>query len=194
MAEDTEKWHFMASALKTVAKKLDNVSTLEKSHNELKCSLQSARGKITRLENDLERAQKKVLDLECTSLQKNAVFYNLEETPEEDSIKVINDFLEQELKINSDLLSSPTNPRGVLEIDSAFRIGALKKRPRPLLVKFTTSKSKDIVARQYQINKPKSRVRMSDHFPLEIKEKRMAQVEDLKQYGGCIKKPTPKYD
>ena len=68
---------------------------------------------------DLERVQKKVLDLECTSLQKNAVFYNLEETPQEDSIKVINDFLEQELKTNPDLLSSPTNPRGILEIDTA---------------------------------------------------------------------------
>ena len=100
MADYTEKWHFMVSALKTVAKKFEIISTLEKSNNEMKYSLQSARGKITRLENDLEQAQKKVLDLESASLQKNAV-YNLEEKPQEDSIKVINDFLEQELKIKA---------------------------------------------------------------------------------------------
>ena len=192
MKDETERWHFMMSALKKCAQKIDNLDNLEKKNNELKYMIQSARGKINRLEKDLERAQKKLIDMECRSLKKNAVFYNLEESQKEDCIKVVYDFLEQELGINIDLLCRPSNPKGTVEIDSAYRLGIHKKKPRPLVVKFTTTPAKELVASHYRLNKHNTRIRMSDHFPPEIKEKRTAQVGDLKQFRELYKDTNTK--
>ena len=130
--------------------------------------------------------------MESRSLQKNVVFYNVEESPQENCVKQISDFLEQELRISPDLLCRPTNPQGIVEIDTAYRIGSPKKKPRPMVVKFTTTQSKQFVGSQYRMNKPKSRVRMSDHFPSEVKEKRMAQVGDLKRFREMYKDSSTK--
>ena len=59
MTDEVERWQFMMSALKLVAKKFDNLNALENENKDLKYTIQSVRGKITRLENDLDRAQKK---------------------------------------------------------------------------------------------------------------------------------------
>ena len=54
MTDEAERWQFMMPKLKVVAKKFDNLNTLENENKDLKYTIQLVRVKITRLVNDLD--------------------------------------------------------------------------------------------------------------------------------------------
>ena len=86
-------------------------------------------------------------------------------------------------QIREEDIKTLENPLGLIEIDTAYRIGrTFGHKGRPILVKFTTYKGKEVVMKKVRGNKSGSKIRVSDQYPPAMKEKRMAQIEDLKQY------------
>ena len=172
MSDESKKWQFVISTLQKAANKLAEVDALKEENMTLKQTLHSARGKINRLENDLEKTNSKLSDVECRMMQKDVVYYNVEETENENCIELANSILINDLKINPEDIHS--------QIDVAYRIGQKRKGPRPFVVKLTTQQAKDMATQNYRKNKNNTQIRMSDYFPAHIKEKRSAQLGDLK--------------
>ena len=123
-----------------------------------------------------------MLDIEWGYLQKNIVVYNIDESSHENCETLCLDALTKVFDIDKRDLKSSENQSGLIEIDTAYRIGKPGgEKGRPILLKFTTQKGKDIVMRQVRAKKRTGNIKVSDHLPSVMKEKRMAQVEDLKQ-------------
>ena len=175
-----EKWEFVVKSLKSLS---EEIGSLRKENFDLKNSLQSAKGKIIKLENKLEHCQTKMMELEWSGIQKNIVIYNVDEIANELCSRVVADILMKVFKIREEDIKTTENPSGLIEIDTAYRIGRPSGlKGRPIIVKFTTYKGKEAVMKKVRGSKSGSKIRVSDQYPPAMKEKRMAQIEDLKQY------------
>ena len=74
---DNEKWGFVVSALREYTNKIDN---LTKENIELKEKVSSVMGNALRLENELEKVNKRITELEWHEMRQNLVFYNIQES------------------------------------------------------------------------------------------------------------------
>ena len=169
--------------MKSLKSLSEEIGSLRKENFDLKNSLQSAKGKIIKLENKLEHCQTKMMELEWSGLQKNIVIYNVDEIANELCSRVVADILMKVFKIREEDIKTTENSSGLIEIDTAYRIGRPSgHKGRPIIVKFTTYKRKEAVMKKVRGSKSGSKIRVSDQYPPAMKEKRMAQIEDLKQY------------
>ena len=92
------------------------------------------------------------------------------------------------LQINHDCIYSQTNPAGVIQIDNAFRIGKkFGEKPRPLVVCFSAQRSKKTVMDHYRKVQKSASIRITDHFPSEMRERRSIQKDSLKKYKELYK-------
>ena len=105
-----EKWEFVVKSLKSVSKE---IGSLRKENYDLKNSLQSAKGQIIKLENKIEHFQTKIMELEWSSLQKNIVIYNVDETTNELCSRVATDILMKVFHIREEDIKTFEYPSGL---------------------------------------------------------------------------------
>ena len=184
IADEEKKWDFVITAFQSVADKLE---CIEKENIDLKMAVQSSKGKIIRLEQDLDRAQRKILELEWHRLQSNVVIYNCPEQDGEVCKNLITEKLGTELGVPTDLIHTVNNPSGTIGIDIAYRIGRQSGKPRPIVVKLTTVAGKSKLMEICSKSRGKTTLRVADHYPPEIRERRNAQISDLKHHQNLHK-------
>ena len=184
ITEDREKWDMVINAFQTMASKFE---ALEKENTDLKNLVQTNKGKIVRLEHDLHRAKKHILDLEWCGLQSNVVIYNCPERKGEDCKSLDLDKFEKELQIPLEQICTTKNPKGLIEIDVAYRIGKPTGKPRPIVIKLTNMSGKYHLMSIYAKSKGLSNLRLADRYPPEMRERRNAQINDLKHLQNLYK-------
>ena len=111
------------------------------------------------------------------------MLYNLPETPEKSDEETLIGFLTNELKIHNNAIRTPKNIAGPIHVDSLSRVGKrLSNRPRALIVTFALKNSKKIIMEHYRQVQKTSQVKITDHFPSEMRERRSVQKDALKKY------------
>ena len=175
-----EKWHHVMTHLSLLS---EQVSELQSENKDLRASIATANGKIAFLENQVEKAKTKIGNIEWKELQDDIVLYNLVEIsgkPDEETLK---SFLTEELRIDHNSIRTTENNSGAIHIDTLFRIGKQQnKKPRPLIVSFALKNSKKLVMEQYRKVQKTLHVKITDHFPSEMRERRSVQKDALKKY------------
>ena len=140
--DDSGRWKTVMSALKSYSATIDD---LKKENSDLKLKVSSVMGRSLRLEGELDKAKKKLTEMEWREMRQNLVFYNIEETPNENSVDLISSLLHNNLNISISSTAAPKNDR-LVEIDVAHRIGSKAvDRHRPMVVRFTTRRGKELV-------------------------------------------------
>ena len=159
------------------------IARLYNENNDLKASIATANGKIHFLGNKVEKAKEKLGELEWRQLRQDIVIYNLAESQTQSDIQIFIDFMIHKLHIQPNKLHTPENPGGPIQIDHAFRLGKeINGKPRPLVVTFALHSSKMLVLEHYRKMNKATKVRITDQFPPEMKEKRAVQKETMKKY------------
>ena len=131
---DDERWKQVISHVNTLN---EEIRKLRAENGDLKASIATANGKIVYLENRMEKAKSDICELEWRMMQKDIVIYNLPESQEISDNRIINEFLIKDLHIKDEMIRSPKNIGGDIEIDINFRIGKkVNGKSRPLVVTF----------------------------------------------------------
>ena len=121
-------------------------------------------------------------------MQNDIVLYNVPEVQGKVDSVIATDIMTNKLQISHDCLYSQTNPAGTIQIDNAYRIGKkLGEKPRPLVISFSTQRSKKLVMEQYRKVQKLTSIRITDHFPSEMRERRSIQKDSLKKYKELYK-------
>ena len=177
--DDNQKWDCIIHHIKYLNEK---ISDLQTENTALKTSIATANGKITFLEKQIDKTKTKLGELEWKALQKDIVLYNLPEDQKTDREMLI-EFLTEHLKLSQHAIHSAENAKGSIQIDTTLRIGRkIKEKARPLIVSFALLSSKKIIMEQYRKLQLSSPVRITDHYPSEMREKRSVQKDTLKKY------------
>ena len=185
MVAGEEKWEFVVKSLMSVG---EEISILRKENSDLKNSLHSAKGQIIKLERKVEQQQKKLADVEWSVLQRNIVMYNIDKSQSEECVQTVHNVLTNHFKLCHVDFRSQDNLSGSIEIDTASRIGRqIGQRGRPILVKFTTHKGKDVVMKKIRSERISGLIKVSDQYLATMKEKRMAQIDELKHTRDMYK-------
>ena len=189
--EDPEKkWDCVINHLELLNAK---VNKLDLENEELRNGLASANGKLMFLENQLDRVKTKIGDTEWRQMQNDVVLYNVPEAQGEQPIDIVTDVLVNKLQIRQNLIKNTANPTGPVDIDNVFRLGKkLGPKPRPLVTTFTTQKSKKLVMEHYRSVQKTIQIKITDHFPSEMREKRTAQKESLKKFKDLYRESNTK--
>ena len=111
--------------------------------------------------NDQMKAD--ILDLKSRSMRDNLLFFNIQESQDEDCAAIVKNFCKEKLHIEN---------AETIRLDRAHRIG--KKQPnktRPIVVKFNFHQDKENVRKQAKQLKG-TNFGISEQFPREINEKR----------------------
>ena len=166
-----------------VEEKVDRLVNQQQLGADILLKVTSLEGKNLRLEKEVERLTRKVEDLQWQNMKENLVFHNLQEIRGEDCETVINNFLKDQMNIHENNIYSRDNIAGEIRIDIAHRLG--KKRPmttfsRPMVVKFVTRKGKEMVLKHAKNLKGKQQY-VTDQLPAEMRERRMAQSQQMKE-------------
>ena len=101
-------------------------------------------------------------------------------------IELMTNLLKKSFDVPVQVPSSHIN-EGQVEIDIAHRIGRrINGRIRPMVVRFTTRKAKDLVLAKSR-GKKVLNIKVSEHYPSDMKERREAQIDALKTYRDIHK-------
>ena len=150
----------------------------------VKEQLHTTQGKVSRLELKNSNLEEKIISLESRLYEKDLIFYNVEETPNEtttDLKQSLYTVMTAMMMIPDTLLFNRNNPCGEVRFDTVTRIGRFQQdRKRPILVSFTSKSGRNIVqSRTYTSNlKTPIRVRVAEHFPTITKERRHVQIKN----------------
>ena len=186
----TENNQGMAALTRDVNSIKSDITSIKDVTNEsegMKEQLYSTQGKVTRLELKNSKLEEKILSLESMHYIKDLMFYNVDDErnePEQQLKNTIYDVIEHTMRVPSPQIFSRHNPSGEVRIDIAVRIGRYKEdKTRPVLVTFQSKSGRDIVYSKPHTSKLKDdvKVRVSEHFPTIIKERRQTQIAHLKQ-------------
>ncbi|XP_061178529.1 protein IMPACT homolog [Saccostrea echinata] len=140
---------------------------------------------IVRLEYCVKTQSEQILELKTRAMEDNIIVSGVDEkAPEiknpENLAKIISNVFTAEMEIPAETVDS-------LQIYKLFRMGEYDKQrkyPRPICVQFANKSHKDIVMRHIKILKDKqSPIRVSQHQPEEIREKRKHLYDVQKQYA-----------
>jgi uncharacterized protein YoxC len=129
---------------------------------------------VEKLNDQLMKSEKTILDLQCRSMRDNILIFNLPEksnqpstensqqkTEREDGIKIAKEFFVDQLKIDDEIV-----------IQRAHRIGRVQSgNIRPLVVKFLSSTQRELVLRS-SINLKDTPFAIAEQFPPEIVKRR----------------------
>ena len=179
-SDPEERWNHVQKYLQSLD---SEVKKLRAENSELKSGLATATGKIQYLENQLAKTKTKVGDLEWKQLQNDIVVYNLPENVDITEPEAATRAMAELLQIPQTYLHSPSNPSGSIQVGNAFRIGKkLVGKPRPLVITFISAQAKKTVIEQYRKKQNSIQIRITDHFPSEMRERRTIQKDSLKKY------------
>ncbi|XP_061194046.1 protein IMPACT homolog [Saccostrea echinata] len=146
--------------------------------------LSRMRDYIARLEYCVKIQSEQILELKTKAMEDNNIVSGVDEkAPEiknpENLAKIISNVFTAEMEIPAETVDN-------LQIYKLFRMGEYDKQrkfPRPICVQFANKSHKDIVMRHIKILKDKqSPIRVSQHQPEEIREKRKHLYDVQKQY------------
>ena len=179
-----DRWKMVTTALINFSKEIGQV---KKQNAELSLSLGAAKGKIIRLEEDNERLTNKVIELELRGMKSNLIFYNLDETDQENCYTLIIDILIEIFKFKQKDIFTPQNAGGEIKIDVAHRIGKKGAKARPIVVGFSDRRGRDLALKQIRQSKVNTDIKVSEQYPSEIKEKRAAQIPCMLKYRQSYK-------
>ena len=153
----------------------------------LKEQLYSTQGKIIRLEGRNQQLEEKLLAYESKSFQKDLMFYNVEDDIQETNT-ILKDTLyrtmRDTMKIPEANLFNKKNLGGEIRLDIVSRIGNYRPdKMRPIVATFLTQTGRNMVySKEYTVNlKNPTKVRVAEHYPSIIREKRQCQITKLRQ-------------
>lgn len=173
-----------------IVKIKEDIETIKDVTNEsegLKEQLYSTQGRVVRLEMKNANLEEKILSLECKHYQKDLMFYNVPDVMHQSDLdlqRTVYNTIQHTMKVPSNMIYSPINPTGEIRLDSVIRMGKYKENnTRPILATFLTKIGKNIVnSKDYTKNlKNPIRIRVSEHYPTIIKERRQVQIKHLSQ-------------
>jgi hypothetical protein len=132
--------------------------------------LQLAEGMIAQMRTKMTMQDEKILDLTARSMRDNVVIQGIPENKKEswdDTKQLVTNFLKNKMKIR--------NTDDIL-IDRAHRMGAKQQgvnaKPRPVVAKLMTQKSKDIIFQKLKSLDPESGFGIQEQLPPEVTERR----------------------
>ena len=111
-----QSWEMVIKALHSCT---FEINKLKEENSQLKNKVSTAIGRTVRLENDLQKANDKLVELEWREMRQNLVFYNIEEKETENISKLIPPILIDTFQIPPHLISHSENNKGVIAIDIA---------------------------------------------------------------------------
>lgn len=166
-AHDTQNKNF--SDLKT---ELDKISKQLKSNKSNAPKVdQNVISSINDMKKDNDRLQNELIEVQLKSMCNNLIFYNILETTDEDCPETINAFCHEKLKIENSVR---------LRITDAYRLGKKGEQIRPILAKFASFDSRDLVKKSAK-NLKGSNYGISEQLPVEIQKRRKAKLPTLKR-------------
>ena len=187
--DDDQKWDFVINHINLLSTK---ISALQTENENLHASVSSANGKITYLENQLEKIKNRMSETEWKALQNDIVLYNLPESHRPDKETLV-EFLVTELGISQQDIHSQENTKGKIIIDTMFRMGRKQnEKGRPMVVTFSLQSAKRTVIDHYRRLKVPTPIRITDHFPSEMRERRSVQKDTLKKYKDLYRNDDTK--
>jgi len=153
----------------------DSTKRTELEFNEIDAQFDELRHEVDYMWHQNNLMHEEILDLKCRSMRSNLLFYGLSESPEENPSSLIEQFFENELKLDQKI-----------SLGRVHRLGRPKsnnKRPRPIVAQFVFPNDRDLVLRNSHRLKYTG-YGVSEQFPPEIVERRkelMPLLKDAKQ-------------
>ena len=158
--------------LKLLERKVDELTVENQS---LKLKISSAEGKNLKLTNKVEHLTKTVEELQLRSMNKNLIFFNIAEEPNENCKHVLKNFFRTSLKMEAETIENVFS-----YVDIAHRLGrSTQNNTRPILVSFTAREGVNTV-RSYGKNLKNTEFRISEQLPKEIRAKQAALLPKVK--------------
>ena len=142
-------------------------------------------GRLTRAEKQVEDLREQLLITEARSMRDNLMFYNIPEdnTPDNDTERVLRAFLQEEMNINNDDMKS-------ISFDRVHRVGAKRRGwNRQIVAKFNTSRGKDIVMRHTKNLQRDKKFGVNEQLPRELEERKKQLLPKYKEARKEQKKP-----
>ncbi|XP_062621835.1 protein IMPACT homolog [Saccostrea cucullata] len=158
---------------------------LQEKQKKMERELSRMKDYIVRLEYCVKTQSEQILELRSRAIEDNIIVSGVDEkAPEiknpENLVKIISNVFAVEMEIPAETVDS-------LQIYKVFRMGEYdkhRKYPRPVCVQFVNKSHKDIVMRHIKILKDKkSPIRVSQHQPEEVREKRKHLYDVQKKYA-----------
>ena len=149
--------------------KVDRMESEVKKNNQRMSQLEEQLDKQT---EELHHLRDQLLQQQTRSMRSNLIFTGIPETTrDENSERVVRDFIEQKLGVDT------TN----IEIERAHRLGGWKPRQtRPLVAKFLRFKEKEVIKQAAPKKLVNTKFGVNDQFPKEIKDKRRLLIPLMK--------------
>lgn len=174
------------SELKTINDKLCKNTLQELEKLAIKEQIQVTQGKIARLEKHDQELSKKVVDLRELINQNSVVFYNVEEVGTQSPVRLrelVYKIMTNRMEIPLDDVFSRVNPAGEIRITDAYRLGNPSSiKIRPLIITLISKFAKDsVLSKMYTDKLREDKIRVSEHFAPETKEKRFALIDKMKE-------------
>ncbi len=169
-------------------------SRLDKSNDDVKSmfsELQSCKDHIKNLEHQMSDLNSQRIELEARSRRNNLIFHGIEESKEENTLTVLQKFMEKELKMSNskELLIQRVHRLGKSADNS--NIGSRSKKHRPIIASFVDFRQREHV-RQQRFNLS-SRYGVSEDLPYEIRQARAVLEPELKELKQQKKRATIVY-
>ena len=146
---------------------VDNNEALKGRINVLEKRLQLTEGLLQQAQIKLNMQNEKILDLQSRSMRENLVIRGISEDANEswqDTENKVKNFMKNEMKIED---------TESLMVDRAHRMGTkVADKPRNIVVKFTSSKSKDKIFKNVKNLAGKKQFSVQEQLPQEIQERR----------------------
>ena len=173
--------------VQTIKLDITSIKDVTNESEGIKEQLYSTQGKVARLELKNLKLEEQILSLESTHYSKDLMFYNVDDENNESEQQLKNtiyDIIEHTMNVPSIMVFNRHNPAGDVRIDTATRLGRYRDdKSRPVLVTFLSKSGRNIVYSKPHTSKLKDdiKIRISEHFPTIIKERRQTQIAHLKQ-------------
>ncbi|VDI48218.1 Hypothetical predicted protein [Mytilus galloprovincialis] len=165
ISNNFDKVESFKTELDKVSKQMKSVSGKKNSVAEINASVENMMKENNKLKDEL-------IDIQMKSMKNNLIFYNIKETEEEICSEIIGRFCEHNMKI----CGAATK----VVISDAHRLGKKGEKTRPILVKFATFESRDLVKRNAK-NLKSTEFGVSEQLPKEIQIRRKEKLPILKE-------------
>ena len=164
---------------------LYSITDVKDSQDKMSREFRILRDYVIKLEFRINCQEKQILELQSRSMENNIIISGLDvKSPEhnypENLPKIVRNMFVHELGLEKETADS-------LQINNLYRIGEKdrnRKYPRPISVQFLNKASKDAVMSGIKtLKEKKSPIRIANHQPEEIRERRKKLFEIQKKYS-----------
>ena len=177
------------SMLTSMMYKLDKLESMEKSIEELSTSItfindsvEEKKAENSKLRDEIEKLQDRVIDVQSRTMHNNLIFYNMEEAEDYQNKENI---VSSE-KILEAFLKDKLNYKGEIILERAHQIGRVRISPNgrrmscPLVAKFLSCKKKDKIRRNAKLL-IETNYFISEQFPKEVMERCKQNIPVMKK-------------